>query len=145
MTKVRDCMTSHCKTVSPQNTIYDAAILMTEHDFGFLPVVDDQNSSKLLGVLTDRDLVVRGYAEKHPGSAPVSEVMSAALVTIAPDRNAEEAADLMATHQIRRLPVVDQGRLIGVVALGDLALTEQMKQEAGEALSEISESESFLQ
>ncbi len=112
---------------------------MAENDIGFVPVVHVEDSGKLLGVVTDRDLVVRGYAKKRPGSCPVQDVMSEAIITVSPDMDAEEAADLMAAHQIRRLPVVENDRLVGVLALGDLSLGNTTGEDAGQALSEISE------
>lgn len=139
MKQVRELMSTDCKTVTLQDNIYEIAVMMAKNDIGFVPVVEVNDNSKLIGVVTDRDLVVRGYAEKNSGSAPVKDVMSDSLVTCSPDMSAQDAADLMAEHQIRRLPVVENGRLIGVVAIGDLAVRNSTADEAGEALSVISE------
>ncbi|MFD0587374.1 CBS domain-containing protein [Paenibacillus sp. GCM10027627] len=136
--QVRELMSTHCKTVTLQDNVYEIALLMAQYDIGFVLVVDGDDSSKLIGVVTDRDLVIRGYASKRPGSCPVSDVMSDSLVTVSPDEDAEEAADLMASHQIRRLPVVENGKLVGVITLGDLALGSTTGRDAGHALSEIS-------
>ncbi len=111
---------------------------MAKNDIGFVPVVEE-NSSKLIGVVTDRDLVIRGYAEKHSGSSSVKDVMSDNIVSASPGTSTDEAARLMAQHQIRRLPVVENGNLVGVVAIGDLAVRSSLEDEAGEALSVISE------
>jgi CBS domain-containing protein len=139
--QVKDLMSANCKTVTLRDNVYEVAVIMAQHDIGFVPVVETEDPSKLIGVITDRDLVVRGYAKKRPGSCAVSDVMSEALVTISSTADAEEAADLMADRQIRRLPVVDNGRLVGIISLGDLALGRATAKDAGHALSEISEQE----
>lgn len=136
MRKISDVMSSDCVTVTPQDNIYEAAVAMRDHDIGFIPVVEGKN---LVGVVTDRDLVIRGYAEKHSGSTSVTEVMTDEVRTVSPQMSVDEAASLMANEQIRRLPVVEQGQLMGVVSLGDLAIREIFVSEAGEALSSISE------
>jgi CBS domain-containing protein len=138
MRKIADIMSSDCVTVTPQDNIYECAVKMKENDIGFLPVVEGR---KLIGVVTDRDLVVRGYAEKHSGSASVTEVMTEAVRTIPSDMSVDDAAKLMASEQIRRLPVVENGELKGVVSIGDLAVREIFVNEAGDALSGISEQE----
>jgi CBS domain-containing protein len=111
-------------------------MLMKKHDIGFVPVVE---SGKLLGVVTDRDLVVRGLANKRTDSAAVEDVMSKEIMSITPDMNIEDAANQMAIQKIRRLPVVENGALVGVVALADLAVRKLSEENAGQALSEISE------
>ncbi|WP_087568735.1 CBS domain-containing protein [Paenibacillus sp. MY03] len=141
MKQVKDLMSTNCKTVTLQDNVYEVAVIMAQNDVGFVPVVETHDSAKLIGAITDRDLVVRGYAQKKQGSSSVSEVMSEALVTVSSTTDAEEAADIMAAHQIRRLPVVDDGRLVGVISLGDLALGNTTSRDAGQALSEISEHE----
>ncbi|OUM99785.1 MAG: CBS domain-containing protein [Paenibacillaceae bacterium ZCTH02-B3] len=138
MKTVADIMTTDCVTVSPGDSIFECAVKMRDNDVGFLPVVDGR---RLLGVVTDRDLVVRGYAEKHPGSEEVRNVMTHKAVTIEPSASVEEAARKMAASQIRRLPVVENGELIGVVSLGDLAVRERSGDEAEKALEGISEHE----
>jgi CBS domain-containing protein len=92
-----------------------------------------------VGMITDRDIVVRGVAEKHPGSTKVEDIMSEQLVTVTPDMNTREAAQLMAENQVRRLPVVEGDRLVGIVALGDFAVRDLTDDQAKKALSEISE------
>lgn len=136
MRTIRDIMSTDCVTVSPQDNIYEIAVKMKQNDIGFIPVVEGR---KLIGVVTDRDLVIRGYAEKHSGSTTVEEVISKDVTTVGPDTSVDEAAKLMARQKIRRLPVVSGGELIGVVAIADLAVREIFVNEAGEALSEISE------
>jgi CBS domain-containing protein len=136
MRTIKDIMSTDCVTVTPQDNIYEVAVKMKQNDIGFVPCVEGR---KLVGVVTDRDLVIRGYAEKHSGSTSVSEVLSKDVTTVTPETTVDEAAKLMARNKIRRLPVVSNGELVGVVALADLAVREIFVNEAGEALSEISE------
>lgn len=136
MKTVKDIMTTNIETVTLKDNVYEIAVKMKNNDIGFVPVVEGR---KLIGVVTDRDLVVRGYAEKREGSAAVEQVMSKDVQTITPDTTVDEAAKIMAKNQIRRLPVVDDGNLVGVVAIGDLAVRDKFENEAGEALSKISE------
>jgi CBS domain-containing protein len=134
--KIADIMSADCVTVTPQDNLYEAASLMKDHDIGFVPVIEGR---KLIGVITDRDLVIRGYAEKQPGTISVKEVLTEDVQTVTPQMSVDEAAGIMASSQIRRLPVVENGQLMGVVSLGDLAVREIFVNEAGEALSNISE------
>ncbi|WP_042160110.1 CBS domain-containing protein [Paenibacillus gorillae] len=129
-------MSTDCVTAALQDNVYELAVLMKRHDIGFVPIVE---GSKLIGVVTDRDLVVRGYAEKHSGSTDVATVMTREVKTISPEATADEAARIMANNKIRRLAIVEDGHLIGIVAIGDLAVRDIFVHEAGEALSEISE------
>ncbi|GKU78884.1 CBS domain-containing protein [Paenibacillus sp. L3-i20] len=139
MKQVKELMSSSCETVTLLDNVYEIAVIMAQNDIGFVPVVDVNDRNKLIGVVTDRDLVVRGYAQKQPGSCPVKDVMSEVLVTVSPKQDAEEAAEIMANHQIRRLPVVEDGKLVGIITLGDLSLGSTTGHDAGVALSEISE------
>jgi CBS domain-containing protein len=134
--KIADIMSADCVTVTPQDNLYEAASLMKDHNIGFVPVIEGR---KLIGVITDRDLVIRGYAEKQPGTISVKEVLTKDVRTVSPQMSVDEAAGIMASSQIRRLPVVENGQLMGVVSLGDLAVREIFVNEAGEALSNISE------
>jgi|HigsolmetaAR203D_1030402.scaffolds.fasta_scaffold06650_2 Predicted signal-transduction protein containing cAMP-binding and CBS domains len=136
MRKVKDIMSTNIVSVTMEDNIYEIAVKMKEHDIGFVPVVEGK---KLLGVVTDRDLVLRGYAEKRSGSASVKEVMTTGIATVSPETTVDEASRIMAREKVRRLPVVDNGQLVGVVALGDMAVRSVHEDEAGEALSEISE------
>lgn len=136
MKTIRDIMTEECITVTMQDNIYEIAVKMKENDIGFIPVVEGK---KLIGVVTDRDLVIRGYAERRSGSGAVEEVISKDVITVSPDTSVDEAAKIMAKQQIRRLPIVENGNLLAVVALGDLAISHSFDDEAGEALSDISE------
>jgi len=133
---LREIMTTDCSTVTLKDNVYEVAVKMKQEDTGFIPVVEGR---KLIGVITDRDLVLRGYAEKREGSASVEQVMSDKVVSVSPDTTVDEAAKLMAREQIRRLPVVENGDLVGIVSIGDLAVRASFEDEAGEALSQISE------
>lgn len=138
MTRLRDVMTTDVATCTPQDNVYEAAVKMRDLNIGGLPVVDE--SGRVIGMVTDRDLVIRGIAEKSPNSRAVSTLMTRDVVVGRPDMTVDEAAELMAQRKIRRLPVVDDsGRLVGIVALGDLAVRNIHQDEAAQALQEISE------
>lgn len=133
---VKDVMTSGVRTLAPQDTVVLAAQAMEELDVGVLPVCDGQH---ILGMVTDRDIVVRGVAQDLPGSTPVEDVMSAQVEWVFEDEGLAEAAAKMQQLQIRRLPVLDRDkRLVGIVSLGDLAAKGDVQQ-AGAALADISE------
>lgn len=134
---VRDVMSSNVEYCTPVDNAYEVAVKMKDLNVGAIPIVEN---GSLVGMITDRDLVVRGIAGKRSGSNSVTNIMSDQLVTVTPDTSAQEAAQLMAEKQIRRLPVVENGQLIGIVSLGDLAVDSKTDEKAGYALSEISES-----
>ena len=114
MTTVADVMTPGVQSTSSTEILRDAARTMREGDFGSMPVVDD---GRLVGVLTDRDIVVRAVAEGHdPAAVRVGEVASRDPVTVAPGDGLDDAMELMARHKVRRLPVVDGNSLVGVVS-----------------------------
>ena len=136
MEKVRDIMTDDIECCTLLDNVFEVALKMKELNVGAIPIV---NQEKIVGMITDRDIVIRGVAEKHPGSTKVEDIMSKELITISPDTSSREAAKLMADHQVRRLPVVENGKLIGMVSLGDLAIRKLTDDQAKEALSEISE------
>jgi CBS domain-containing protein len=134
--KIRDIMTDNVECCTLLDNVFEVAVKMKELNVGAIPIVDQD---KLVGMITDRDIVVRGVAEKHPGSTKVEDIMSSKLVTISADATSQEAAKLMAEHQIRRLPVVEGDKLIGIVSLGDFAIRKLTDDQAKEALTEISE------
>jgi CBS domain-containing protein len=136
MEKIKDIMTEEVECCTLLDNVYEVALKMKELNVGAIPILDQD---KLVGMITDRDIVVRGVAEKHPGSTRVEDIMSNSLVTVSPESSSKEAAKLMAEHQIRRLPVVEEGKLIGIVSLGDFAIHELTDDQAKEALTEISE------
>lgn len=136
MTTVRELMTPGVETVSPSQPLREAAQMMKAGDFGSMPVVE---GDRLVGVLTDRDIVVRAVAAGlDTSSTRVSEVASREPVVVAADQDLDEALELMAEHRVRRLPVVDDGRLVGVLSQADVALEAKEKQ-TGEVLQEISQ------
>ncbi|MFC3748760.1 CBS domain-containing protein [Paenibacillus sp. GCM10012306] len=139
MKKIKEVMTAGPVTVTQKDNIYEVAVKMKDNGTGFIPVVDSESSNQLIGVITDRDLVIRGYAAKHSGSTAVETVMSRDLRTVTEDTSVDEAAEIMAAGQIRRLPVVNGKKLIGIVSIGDLAVRNIFADEAGEALSSISQ------
>lgn len=134
--KIRDIMTDDVDCCSLLDNVYEVAVKMKELNVGAVPIVDQ---GKIVGMITDRDIVLRCIAEKHPASSKVEDIMSSDLITISPDATSKEAVRLMAKHQIRRLPVVEEGKLIGIVSLGDFAVRELTDDQAKTALSEISE------
>ncbi|MFD2612899.1 CBS domain-containing protein [Paenibacillus gansuensis] len=133
---LKEVMSTDIVTVTLQDNIFEIALKMKQHDIGFIPVLEGR---RLIGVVTDRDLVIRGYADKHSGSTAVEHVISKDVRTVSPEMTVDEAAKIMANEKIRRLPVVENGELVGVVAIGDLAVRTKFEDEAGEALSQISE------
>jgi CBS domain-containing protein len=137
MTKrVRDAMTEDPRSVGPSVSVVEAARLMRERDIGSLPITDDET---LVGMITDRDITTRAVAEAaDPELTSVGEVCSHDLISVEPDQDLDEALQLMARHQIRRLPVVENGRLVGIVAQADIALRAKEKK-TGELLEAISE------
>jgi CBS domain-containing protein len=136
MTTVRELMTPGVETVSPSQPLREAAQRMKAGDFGSMPVVE---GDRLVGVLTDRDIVVRAVAAGlDTSSTRVSEVASREPVVVAADQDLDAALELMAEHRVRRLPVVDDGRLVGVLSQADVALEAKEKQ-TGEVLQEISQ------
>lgn len=133
---IREIMTRRVASVSPEQSIIEAAKLMNEFNVGSVPVVDN---NQIRGILTDRDIVIRAVAEgKDISKVKAQEVMSNKVITASPEMDVHEAAEVMAKNQIRRLPVVETEQLVGMVALGDLAVVNIYQNEAGEALSDIS-------
>ncbi|WP_018757632.1 CBS domain-containing protein [Paenibacillus terrigena] len=136
MKTLREIMSTDVETVAPDQNIHQIAVMMEQNNIGFVPVV---KNDKLIGVVTDRDLAVRGYAAKRPGSAQAEEVMTKNIVTATPDTTIDEAAKIMSQEMIRRLAVVENGNLVGIVAIGDLATEDHYDHLASGALSDISQ------
>src|SRR5215813_12244465 len=133
---IRNAMTENPRSISQSASVVEAARLMREEHIGSLPITDDE---KLVGMITDRDITTRVVAEAgDPKQTSVGEVYSQNLISIEPDQDLDEALQLMARHQVRRLPVVENGRLVGIVAQADIALSEKEKK-TGELLEAISE------
>jgi CBS domain-containing protein len=138
---VRDTMTENPRSIGVSASVVEAARLMREGHIGSLPITDND---QLVGMITDRDITTRVVAEAaDPKTTSVGDVYSRDLISVEPDHDLQEALQLMARHQVRRLPVVEDGRLVGIVAQADIALAEN-EQETGqlvEAISEPSEGE----
>lgn len=136
MTTVNDVMTRNVRTLKPSDTVASAAKAMDELNVGVIPVCE---GDKLLGVVTDRDIVVRAVAKGLDGNTPLAKVMSSDV------RTARETDDLdtvladMASSQIRRLPVLDgEERLVGIISIGDIAVKGQDEEDVGQSLADIS-------
>ncbi len=130
-------MTDKVAFVSPETTVVETAQLMQKHDVGSIPVCEGPN---LVGIATDRDIVVRNVAHgKDPGTTPIREVMTSQVKSISPEMNLKDVTQIMSEGQIRRLPVVESNRLVGMVSLGDLATQAKYDVELAETLGEISQ------
>jgi CBS domain-containing protein len=137
---VRDTMTENPRSIKASTSVVEAARLIREDHIGSLPITDDE---QLVGMITDRDITTRVVAEAtDPMKISVGDIYSRDLITVEPDKDLDEALELMARHQVRRLPVVENGKLVGIVAQADIALRENEKTGAlVEAISERSERE----
>ena len=135
--KVRELMTGHVLRIHPDENVEVAARTLAQFNIGALPVCSQTGS--LLGMITDRDLVTRCVAAgRSPAQTKVRQIMTDHVVTVAPDTEAGVAAHLMGRQQVRRLPVTEQGKLCGMVSLGDLAAREESVMDAADALQDIS-------
>jgi CBS domain-containing protein len=131
---VRDAMTEDPHSIGASASVVEAARLMREGHIGSLPVTEDE---QLVGMITDRDITTRVVAESAaPETTSVGDVYSRDLISVEPDHDLEEALELMARHQVRRLPVVENGRLVGLVAQADIALKDNER--TGELVGAIS-------
>jgi CBS domain-containing protein len=138
---VHDAMTENPRSIDASASVIEAARIMREGHIGSLPITDDE---KLVGMITDRDITTRVVAEAaDPKMTSVADVYSRDLISVEPDKDLDEALQLMARHQVRRLPVIENGRLVGIVAQADIALRKDGKKTAElvEAISERSNSE----
>lgn len=132
---VRDIMTDNLRTCPADATLDEAARLMRDADIGDVIVVDSAGS--MCGIVTDRDITVRGVAEgRDPSTVKVDDICSHDITAVGPDTGAEDAARLMRERAVRRLPVADDGRPIGIVSIGDLAI----ERDSRSALADISAS-----
>lgn len=140
MKSCKDLMTSDPVCCLPDDTVEKVAKLMKKEDVGPIPVVEDKHEKRLIGIVTDRDLVIKVLAEgSDPGSTPVKAIMTLDPVTCTAKDEIDVAMDAMAGHQIRRIPVVDEGNcLIGIIAQSDIATRTKDKEKKAEVLEEIS-------
>ncbi len=135
--KICDIMSDNVVSIEESEPVSAAAKLLKKRNIGALPVCD--SSGKLKGMLTDRDIVLRCVAlDSDPNSVKVGEVMSRGIITTGPFEEVEHAVRIMSEDQVRRIPVVDSGRLVGMVSLCDMARNCNCDMEAAEALAEIS-------
>lgn len=135
--KLREVMTNTVVRIHPNESVSVAARMLEHYNIGMLPVCG--SDGRVCGLITDRDIVTRCLAaERSPKTTAVREVMTANVIAARPDMDAALAASLMGRAQIRRLPVMENGKLCGMVSLGDLARKEETSIDAGDALSEIS-------
>ena len=142
-TLVRHVMATEPTTARPEMNAFDAAALMGSYDVGSIPIVGDDG---FVGIVTDRDLVLRVLAaRKEPQETALADILTREPVTISPDATLAEARGLMAKHRIRRLPVTKGGELVGIVAIGDVAVADASPRAVGETLEEISESDATTQ
>ncbi len=136
--QVKDLMNPSVITIEPGSSAALAARLISRHNVGALPVCGEDR--RLRGVVTDRDIVLRCVAaEEDPAQTPVRDIMTRGCATVSPGDDCREATRLMSLHQVRRLPVVEGGKLVGVISLGDVARSGRFDMEAAQALCEISE------
>lgn len=135
MALVRDVMTNNPENVDADASVSDAATIMHELEIGAVPVV---GNGAIQGIITDRDIAIRVVAaNRNPSEVKVSEIATPNPVTVGPDADMKEAEDLMAQHQVRRLPVVENGKLVGILALGDVSVEASVK-DAGRVLRDVS-------
>ncbi len=135
---IKDIMTDPAIVIEEDASVLDVANLMRQHNIGSVPVVDEDKN--LVGIVTDRDIVVRNMARGlDPKSHSVEEIMTRDVSCVTPETEIDDAAQVMANDKVRRLPVVEDTRVVGFVALGDISACQDYSFETGEALSEISE------
>ena len=135
-TKVRDAMTPGVQSVAPTESLSTVATMMRDNDVGSIPVVE---GNRLVGIVTDRDIVVRAVARSADvGALRAGDVASSDLVAVGPDDDLDDARKQMADNQVRRLPVVEEGKLVGMLAQADVAILGGDKA-SGEMLEEISQ------
>lgn len=141
--RCREIMTGRVSSANGEMTLQDVAKMLRDGDIGILPVVE-KNTKKLLGVITDRDIVVRAVADGRGIETPVSEIMTTTLYTAKPDDFAFQAIRTMGDRQVRRVPIVnDEGVLEGIVSMADVALEMEDEREIAAALEEISSGAGF--
>lgn len=132
---VAEVMTTNVDSCSPESTCKEVAMKMKELDVGAVPICDNE---KLVGIVTDRDLVIKGFVNDLSSDSTISELVTDNVIKGNKEMSVEEAVNLMSQHQIRRLPIVEDDKLVGIVSLGDLAVNNQWTDEAGHALKNIS-------
>ncbi|MGB6408673.1 MAG: CBS domain-containing protein [Planococcus donghaensis] len=119
--RIEKIMTKDVETCMPESTLQEVASMMREINVGAIPICE---KGRLVGIVTDRDIVVRGMAEQLPSDTAIAEILSEEVITGTTDLSTEQAAELMAEHKIRRLPIVENDRMIGIISWCDLATTK---------------------
>lgn len=141
MLKAKDLMSKVLKFVMPNESIETISQIMKDCDLGIVPVLDEEHN--LLGVVTDRDIVIRNIAKKATGNnkkeMTAEDIMTRNVVTASPDDNIYDISKIMALKKIRRIPIVTNNKLVGIVSIADIAVTRKFDSEIAEAISEISE------
>ncbi|MEA4826535.1 CBS domain-containing protein [Clostridium sp. JNZ J1-5] len=134
--EIKNIMTKNVATINPEDTVERAAQMMKEHNVGSIPVC---RGEEVVGIITDRDVALRSAAEgQNVHQQKVKDIMTSNPVIGTPEMDVHEAARIMSERQIRRLPVVENNKVVGIVALGDLAVEPNFSNEAESALSSIS-------
>jgi len=135
-TTIGQIMSKEIVSVKPEESLGSAALLMKEHSVGSLPIVDEEK--RLKGIMTDRDIVIRCVAKrKNPEAVSAGEIMTNRIVYVSAEQPVSEAVSMMATEQIRRLPVLEDGKIVGMISFADIARRDASP-EVAEAISEIS-------
>lgn len=141
MKAVRDVMARMPETLRPDDTIHKAARMMRDGDYGAIPIVDDRgvdDAGVLVGIVTDRDIVLKAVAEGRDGNTPIRHCMTPDPETAMPDTPLAQVLIVMTARQVRRLPVVEYGRLVGMIALADIAASDLPEDQKARALEDIS-------
>ena len=136
--KAQDIMTKNPSCVTPDTKIQEAARLMKDEDVGIIPVVEAHGSKKLVGVITDRDIAIRVVADGASSSGSVGDVMTSNIRTSSPDDSIQDVMELMGREQVRRIPIVDRGELVGIIAQADI-VREADDKRAEKTVEKISE------
>jgi CBS domain-containing protein len=140
--QAQELMTRDPVCCTPDDPAQRAAELMSQHDCGAIPVVDDEGSRHLCGVITDRDIAIRGVARGRGGEARVQDLMTSAPETCSPDADVQEVERVMTEYQVRRVPIIDAGgQLVGIISQADLARSDSAisDREVGQVVERISE------
>lgn len=141
--KVSNLMSNTVISISPDASVTSAAKLLTKHNIGSVPVISKDD--KLRGIVTDRDIITRCVAsENSPDTMSVKDIMTRCVFGVSPNADIREATEIMSSEQIRRIPVVDDGKVVGMIALADMARSNAYQMEASKALSDISFPRKYL-
>jgi len=146
MKKCSDVMTKNIVCCLPNETVVKAAQLMKGRDIGSVPVIENEQTKKVVGIVTDRDLALEIVAEgRDPQTTKVEDVMTHSVVTCRPEDNLQEALDVMAEYQLRRIPVVDNdNKIVGIITQADVATRMNQPEKTAEMVKEISQSNTLV-